>query len=177
MAKAARYTDLGDTPPTIVEKIDLSDGIVEFAVRSPLIAQAAQAGQFVRVLAWAKGELIPLTLADWDAKNGTVTLVVQAMGTSSISINRMNVGDAFAGIAGPFGRPSELHRYGGGQDRRVHGRRRRPSAGLSDHARASAARQSCDADLGLPLQGPDVLDGRGRARRPAARRNSAINST
>ena len=44
MAKAARYTDLGDAPQAIVEKIDLAGGIVEFAVRSPLIAQAAQAG-------------------------------------------------------------------------------------------------------------------------------------
>ena len=115
VAKATRYTDLGDTPPAIVEKIDLSGGIVEFAVRSPLIARAAQAGQFVRVLAWAKGELIPLTLADWDAKKGTVTLVVQAMGSSSIYINRMNVGDAFTGIAGPLGRPSELHRSEAGK--------------------------------------------------------------
>jgi glutamate synthase (NADPH/NADH) small chain len=115
VAKAARYTDLGDTPPAIVEKIDLSGGIVEFAVRSPLIARAAQAGQFVRVLAWAKGELIPLTLADWDAKKGTVTLVVQAMGSSSIYINRMNVGEAFAGVAGPLGRPSELHRSEAGK--------------------------------------------------------------
>ncbi|MGO9174267.1 MAG: sulfide/dihydroorotate dehydrogenase-like FAD/NAD-binding protein [Rhodomicrobium sp.] len=110
VAKAARYTDLGETPAAIVEKIDLSGGIVEFSVRSPLIARAAQAGQFVRVLAWDKGELIPLTLADWDAKKGTVTLVIQAMGSSSIFMNRMNVGEAFTGIAGPLGRPSELHR-------------------------------------------------------------------
>jgi glutamate synthase (NADPH) small chain len=116
MVRAARYyTGLGAAPQTILEKIELADGIVEFIVHSPLVAKAAQAGQFVRVLPWEKGELIPLTLADWDAKKGTICLVVQAMGASSIAINKMNVGDAFTGIAGPLGLPSALHRYEGQQ--------------------------------------------------------------
>ncbi len=110
---AGHYTSLGSAPQTIVEKIELADNIVEFIVHSPLVASAARAGQFVRVLPWANGELIPLTLADWDAKAGTICLVVQAMGTSSIEINRMKVGDAFTGIAGPLGLPSALHRYEG----------------------------------------------------------------
>ena len=75
----------------------------------------AQAGQFVRVLPWDKGELIPLTLADWDVEQGTIDLVVQGMGTSSLEINRMAIGDAFSGIAGPLGRASELHHYEGDQ--------------------------------------------------------------
>jgi glutamate synthase (NADPH/NADH) small chain len=108
---AARYTELGQARQTIVEKIELAGGIVEFKVRAPLVAKSARAGQFVRVLAWDDGELIPLTLADWDAEAGTIDLVVQGMGTSSLLINRMAVGDSFAGIAGPLGRPSELHRY------------------------------------------------------------------
>jgi glutamate synthase (NADPH/NADH) small chain len=108
---AARYTALGQENPTIVEKTELTGGIVEFRVRAPLIARSARAGQFVRVLAWGDGELIPLTLADWDADAGTIDLVVQGVGTSSLLMNRMTVGDSFAGIAGPLGRPSELHRY------------------------------------------------------------------
>ena len=116
MVKGAQYyTGLGAAPQTILEKIGLAEGIVEFIVHSPLVAKAAQAGQFVRVLPWEKGELIPLTLADWDAKKGTICLVVQAMGSSSIAINKMNVGDAFTGIAGPLGLPSALHRYEGQQ--------------------------------------------------------------
>ncbi len=116
MVKGAQYyTGLGAAPQTILEKIELADGIVEFIVHSPLVARAAQAGQFVRVLPWEKGELIPLTLADWDASKGTICLVVQAMGSSSIAINKMNVGDAFTGIAGPLGLPSALHRYEGQQ--------------------------------------------------------------
>ncbi len=84
-------------------------------VYSPLIAKAARAGQFIRVLAWDKGELVPMTLADWDRKNGTITLVIQGLGSSSMMINKMQVGDAFAGIAGPLGLPSNLHRYDNGE--------------------------------------------------------------
>jgi glutamate synthase (NADPH/NADH) small chain len=113
VASAGHYTHLGSAPQTIVEKIELAGGIVEFIVHSPLVAAAARAGQFVRVLGWPNGELIPLTLADWDAKAGTICLVIQGMGTSSIEMNRMKVGDSFAGIAGPLGLPSDLHRYEG----------------------------------------------------------------
>ncbi len=113
VANAEHYSRLGAEPQTIVDKIELAEGIVEFIVHSPMIAKAARAGQFVRVLPWEKGELIPLTLADWDEKAGTICLVVQAMGTSSIEINKMKVGEAFTGIAGPLGLPSELHRYEG----------------------------------------------------------------
>ncbi len=112
VARARAYTELGSTAQTIVAKAHLADGIEEFTVHSPLIARAARAGQFVRVLPSDHGELIPLTLADWDADAGTITLCVQGMGTSSIEINRMQVGDAFAGIAGPLGRPSELEYSG-----------------------------------------------------------------
>ena len=111
--RAGHYTGLGAAPQTILEKIELADGIVEFIVSSPLVAKAARAGQFVRVLAWPNGELIPLTLADWDAEAGTICLVIQAMGTSSIAINKMAVGEAFTGIAGPLGLPSDLHHYKG----------------------------------------------------------------
>ena len=113
--RAARYTELGQESQVIVDKTELAGGIVEFKVRAPLIAKSAKAGQFVRVLAWADGELVPLTLADWDAEAGTIDLVIQGMGTSSMLMNKMAVGESFAGIAGPLGRPSELHRYGPGE--------------------------------------------------------------
>ena len=104
VAKAARYTELGQAEPAIAEKIVLAGGIVEFKVHAPVIAKSAQAGQFVRVLAWDRGELIPLTLADWDAEEGTIVLVIQGVGSSSILMNKMEAGQAFAGIAGPLGR-------------------------------------------------------------------------
>jgi glutamate synthase (NADPH/NADH) small chain len=111
VASAQAYTEKAATAQKIVSTAELSDGIHEFVVQSPVIAQSAKAGQFVRVLPRPDGELIPLTLADWDAEAGTICLVVQGMGTSSLEINQMEVGEAFAGIAGPLGRPSDVHAY------------------------------------------------------------------
>lgn len=113
--KARHYTELAATQQTIMAKAHLADSIEEFTVYSPLIAAAAKAGQFVRVLPWEDGELIPLTLADWDTEKGTICLVVQGVGTSSLEINQMQVGDSFAGIAGPLGRASEIHSYSANQ--------------------------------------------------------------
>lgn len=112
---AEHYTEIGQAPQRILEKIELAEGIVEFVVYSPLIAKTAKAGQFVRVLAWEKGELIPLTLADWDTEAGTIDLVIQGLGSSTLVMNKMAVGEAFTGIAGPLGLPSQLHRYDRGE--------------------------------------------------------------
>jgi glutamate synthase (NADPH/NADH) small chain len=112
---AEDYTQQGQAPQRIQRRVDLAEGIVEFDVYTPLIAKAARAGQFVRVLAWDKGELVPMTLADWDEEAGTINLVIQGLGSSSMKINQMEVGDAFAGIAGPLGLPSALHRYENGE--------------------------------------------------------------
>ncbi|MBO9555328.1 sulfide/dihydroorotate dehydrogenase-like FAD/NAD-binding protein [Cellulomonas sp.] len=108
---AEKYTDMAASDAVILAKRNLSPGIEEFVVRAPVVARSAQAGQFVRVHTREGGELIPLTLADWDAEAGTVCLVVQAVGVSSAEMNAMSPGDVLAGIAGPLGRPSELHRY------------------------------------------------------------------
>ena len=112
MVSSARdYSEMAATSQRIVSTAELSDGIHEFVVHSPAIAHAARAGQFVRVLPREDGELIPLTLADWSTEDGTICLVVQGVGTSSLEINQMQVGESFAGIAGPLGRPSEVHHY------------------------------------------------------------------
>jgi glutamate synthase (NADPH) small chain len=111
VSRALTYTEVAAEIPVIVAKTHLSAGIEEFEVRAPVIARSAKAGQFVRVLPTPNGELIPLTLADWNAEAGTITLVIQAMGTSTLKMNEMQVGEAFAGVAGPLGRPSELARY------------------------------------------------------------------
>jgi len=111
VSRALTYTEVAAETPVIIAKTHLSAGIEEFEVRAPVIARSAKAGQFVRVLPTPNGELIPLTLADWNAEAGTITLVIQAMGTSTLKMNEMQVGEAFAGVAGPLGRPSELARY------------------------------------------------------------------
>ncbi|MDR2380242.1 MAG: sulfide/dihydroorotate dehydrogenase-like FAD/NAD-binding protein [Bifidobacteriaceae bacterium] len=109
---ALAYTKAAADAPLIVAKRGLTPGIEEFEIHSPAISAAAQAGQFVRVNVETDGELIPLTLADWNEAKRTVTLVVQEVGTTSHVMNAMSAGDALGGIAGPLGRPSELHHYG-----------------------------------------------------------------
>jgi glutamate synthase (NADPH/NADH) small chain len=111
VASALEYTEAAAARNVILAKREISTGICEFTVYSPVIASSAQAGQFVRVLATPNGELIPLTLADWDVSAGTITLVVQDVGVSSHYMNSMAVGDAFEGIAGPLGRPSVIDKF------------------------------------------------------------------
>ena len=108
VARARRYTLDAGAPFQIMHKRFLTPTITEMDVYAPMVAKSAQAGQFVRVLAWEKGELIPLTIADFDREAGTITLVTQAMGTSSHKINEMEVGDSFVGVAGPLGMASKL---------------------------------------------------------------------
>ncbi|MDR1806805.1 MAG: sulfide/dihydroorotate dehydrogenase-like FAD/NAD-binding protein [Propionibacteriaceae bacterium] len=108
VTQALAFTESAATANVITAKRNLSPGIEELWVKAPAIARSARAGQFVRVLADPAGELIPLTLADWDADAGTICLVVQGVGATSRRINAMAVGDVFAGIAGPLGRPSEI---------------------------------------------------------------------
>ena len=115
VSRALAFTEMAQAAPVILARRDLSPGIVEFKVHAPAIAASAQAGQFVRVHPRDRGELIPLTLADWDAKHGWITLVVQAMGVTSIEINKMGVGERFEGIAGPLGRPSHVEKVPEGQ--------------------------------------------------------------
>ena len=109
--QASRYTDLAQTAAEIVTRRQLTDGIVELTIKAPLIARSAKAGQFVRVLADDKGELLPLTLADWNVDDGTIVLVIQGLGSSSKIINQMQKGDCFAAIAGPLGKASHLVKH------------------------------------------------------------------
>jgi ferredoxin--NADP+ reductase len=92
----------------IVSKRYLSPQITEMKVYAPRIAESALPGQFIIVRTDEQGERIPLTICDYDASEGTITLVTQTVGYSSHKINAMNEGDAFADVAGPLGRPSDL---------------------------------------------------------------------
>lgn len=77
-------------------------------IHAPRVARAAQPGQFVIVRADARGERIPLTISDYDAAAGSVTIVTQAIGVSTRKICALEAGQALADFAGPLGRPSEF---------------------------------------------------------------------
>ncbi|MDE6793983.1 MAG: sulfide/dihydroorotate dehydrogenase-like FAD/NAD-binding protein [Muribaculaceae bacterium] len=92
----------------IVSRRELAPNIVEMKVNAPRIASSALPGQFLIVRTDPFGERIPLTICDYDPKNGTVTIVTQTVGHSSHKINDLQVGDKFDDVAGPLGRPSDL---------------------------------------------------------------------
>ncbi len=94
----------------IVEKTFLTPNICRMKVSAPRVASAALPGQFLIVRTDEKGERIPLTISDYDKNAGTVTIVIQAIGASTMQMCEMNVGDAFEDVAGPLGVPSEFTR-------------------------------------------------------------------
>ena len=83
-----------------------------FEVRAPAVARKALAGQFVIVRIHDEGERIPLTIADFDRERGTITLVFQEVGKSTMEMGTMEVGDKMASFTGPLGVPSEIDDYG-----------------------------------------------------------------
>ena len=92
----------------IKEKRYLAENICLMRIEAPRVARAAQPGQFVIVRADETGERIPLTIADYDREEGTVTIVTQTIGVSTKKICALNEGDSLADFAGPLGNPSEF---------------------------------------------------------------------
>lgn len=93
---------------TILKKRELTPVTKLFVVEAPLVARKAQPGQFVIVRVTGNGERIPLTIADSDAKAGTVTIVIQEVGKTSRLVGALNQGDKLLDFVGPLGRPCPL---------------------------------------------------------------------
>jgi len=96
----------------IVTSEKLTPVIDLFKIEAPAIAKKAKAGQFVIIRVDEEGERIPLTLADWDAKEGTVTLVAMEVGTSTRKLGQMKAGDSLHNLVGPLGLPSDIEKFG-----------------------------------------------------------------
>jgi len=96
----------------IIRKRQFSEKVFLFEIEAPLIAKSRKAGNFVIVRVDNKGERMPLTIADADTARGTITLVVQEVGLSSIKLCRLNEGDSVADIAGPLGNPTNIEKFG-----------------------------------------------------------------
>jgi NAD(P)H-flavin reductase len=93
----------------IVTREDYSDVTYMLEVRHPMMAKAAQAGQFVIVMEHEHGERIPLTIADFDRKAGTITLVIQAVGKTTKEMQQnCRVGTMLHAVVGPMGIPSHI---------------------------------------------------------------------
>ena len=97
----------------IARRQELSPSTFLWEVEAPDIAAAGRPGQFVMVRLHEGAERIPLTLADFDAGAGTITLVVQALGRSTAEMrDHYHEGDSFADVVGPLGVPTEIERVG-----------------------------------------------------------------
>jgi len=96
----------------IVEKEMLSENVVKLVVESPQISQKQSPGQFVIIRTDEKGERIPLTIADSDRKNMTITLIIQKVGTSSHKLANLVPGDSLLDVSGPLGRPTHIEKVG-----------------------------------------------------------------
>ena len=93
----------------IVAREDFSDATYLLEVSHPRLARAARPGQFVIVMARERGERIPLTLADFDAKRGTITLVIQAVGKTTREMQQScQIGTRLHALVGPMGIPSHI---------------------------------------------------------------------
>lgn len=96
----------------IVAKEVLAPGIKKFVIEHPQIARKRQPGQFVIVRVHEEGERFPLTIADADPERGTVTLVVQEVGHSTIEMGRKEPGEFLMDLVGPLGKPTPIEKYG-----------------------------------------------------------------
>jgi ferredoxin--NADP+ reductase len=92
----------------ITRKEKLADKIYLMDIKAPRVASHCLPGQFIILKIDEKGERIPLTICDYDREEGTVTIVFQALGSSTKRMAKYQVGEAFRDFTGPLGKPSEL---------------------------------------------------------------------
>ncbi len=96
----------------IVAKVQLSENVFKMMVAAPEIAAQRKAGQFVVIMTEEKGERIPLTIVDSDAQKGTITIIFQVVGKTTISLAAMEEGDNLFAVLGPLGVPTEMGLFG-----------------------------------------------------------------
>ena len=92
----------------ITRKERLADNIILFDVEAPRVAQNCLPGQFIVAKTDETGERIPLTICDYDRQAGTVTIVIQTIGASTMRMCELEVGEYMMDFAGPLGQPSDL---------------------------------------------------------------------
>ena len=96
----------------IIRKEQFSENVFLFEIEAPLIARSRKAGNFVIVRVGPKGERVPLTIADADPARGTITIVVQRVGLSSVKLCNLGEGDFITDVVGPLGNPTRIENFG-----------------------------------------------------------------
>lgn len=96
----------------ILEKYYLAPKVNYVLIEAPIVAKKAEAGQFVMVRVTEKGERFPLSIADYDRENGTVTLIFKEVGKSTTLFGMLKKGDYIQDFLGPQGNPTEVGSFG-----------------------------------------------------------------
>lgn len=91
---------------------DLTPTVHLLRIEAPTVARKAKAGQFIILRIDEKGERIPLTIADWNATEGSVTVVFMEVGTETKYLATLKAGDVVANFVGPLGLPAEIEKFG-----------------------------------------------------------------
>ena len=92
----------------IVSKKALNATVTQMEILAPFVAKKALAGQFIILRVSEDGERIPLTIAGYDRKKGTVKIIFQIVGGSTEMLNHKNVGDSIPDFVGPLGKPTHV---------------------------------------------------------------------
>ena len=90
----------------IVRKEELNSAVTLLEIEAPFIAKKAHAGQFIIFRIDDQGERVPLTIAGYDREKGTVTIIFQKVGFSTIALGALNEGDYIKDFVGPLGKPT-----------------------------------------------------------------------
>jgi len=96
----------------IVEKEVLVPNIIYLKIKAPKVARVARPGQFVIIRVDETGERTPMGLAGWDEDEGTIDIVFYVLGTSTMKLGTLRVGDSIMNLAGPLGAPTEIENFG-----------------------------------------------------------------
>jgi len=97
----------------IILKEQLSEAVYKMKLDAPLIAEERSAGQFIILqIDEEMGERIPLTIADADVAEGSITIIFQVVGATTELLAQMNVGDDIPVLVGPLGTPTHIKNYG-----------------------------------------------------------------
>ena len=96
----------------IIYRETLAAKIHLFKIEAPAVAKKAQPGQFVVVRVDERGERIPLTIADWDEKEGSVSMVFMEVGATTFRLAQLKAGESIADFVGPLGVPSDIEKFG-----------------------------------------------------------------
>ena len=91
----------------IIQKVVLNPTVTKMVIEAPLIAQKAQPGQFIIIRPFEDSERIPLTIAGYDRQAGTVDIIFQIVGGTTMELNTLNEGDSVHDFVGPLGRATE----------------------------------------------------------------------